>query len=290
MPYWAFNVVTGLVLIGLLYAAVCIIKPFGLFKKRWQAGVGLIGVFIIFGVVNSIPLARPSGIEAADWTQRTALCGELNEILRECLQRSLTKNPTEAIADLQQRLVAQQSAAAQSPPDASTAENSDPEPTANAAATSDAAAAPPPRPPSRNWTYRSDVDEMRDTAIHHACTESRDQVHLGWPYGSQRVRLCVRQHPRFGQDVIVRLNDEGQFLCSSYDGCTVRVRFDQGEVSGFSASGPSDNSTNSIFIQNDERFLRSLKSASRVIVEAEFYQAGSQQMTFETAGLEWPRP
>ena len=90
--------------------------------------------------------------------------------------------------------------------------------------------------------------------------------------------------------MIVRLENEGQFLCYSFDACTVRVRFDDGDVSGFSAVGPSDNSTNSIFMQNDERFLHGLKASSRVIVEAEFYQAGNQQMTFNTAGLEWPRP
>lgn len=126
--------------------------------------------------------------------------------------------------------------------------------------------------------------------MHIACTTSTNEVSLDFPYGSQHVRLCVRQHPRSGENVYVQLENEGQFLCTSYSGCNVRARFDDGAVSTFSAVGPSDNSTNVIFITNHSRFVQNLKRSSRVFVEAEFFQAGVQQMSFETAGLVWPRP
>lgn len=301
MPFWMYSVVTGLSLLGFLYAVVCVFKPFGVIRKRWQAVVAFLAVAILTGVANSIPPLRPPGIEPADWTRRTAICAELPDLLPQCLQQSLTNRPEEAVAALETRLAeyrqqreavthtpttptpSAQAPAAEHPPaaPASTVASTTPAPTAPASA-------PPPRVQS-SWTYVDDVDEMRDSAIHHACTTSTNVLHFGFPYGSQRARLCIRQHPRFGQDVIVRLEEEGQFLCQSYQACTVRVRFDDGEVSSYSAIGPSDNSTNSVFIQNDDRFLRSLRSSSRVIVEAEFYQAGNQQMTFQTAGLEWPR-
>lgn len=292
MPLWAYTAISGVSAIALLYALVCLIKPFGIFRRRWHAALGALAIAVAGGVVYSIPPARPEGIEAQDWTRRVALCEQLNEGPMTCLQDSLALAPADAIASLEARLAAQNQRAAVSPPQQTTGDNAT---TASATplaeATQVTAPAPPPTPPPpRNWRYVDDVDDMRDTAIRHACTESTNVVRLDFPYTTQRTRLCLRQHPRWGQDVIVRLERDGQFLCYSFQACTVRVRFDDGEVASFSAVGPSDNSTDSIFIQNDERFIRALKSAEHVIIEAEFYQAGAQQMRFDTAGLEWPRP
>ncbi len=117
---------------------------------------------------------------------------------------------------------------------------------------------------------------------------STNVVQLGFPYETQRVSLCLRQHPRWGQDVIVRLERGGQFLCTSYQACTVRVRFGDGEATAYSAIEPSDNSSDTIFITNDSRFIGNLRRAERVIIEANFYQAGSQRMSFDTEQLQWP--
>lgn len=147
---------------------------------------------------------------------------------------------------------------------------------------------PPPPPPPSPWSYSSTVDEMSDRRTSHACTTSTNVVRLGWPYETQHVNLCLRQHPRWGQDVIVRLERGGQFLCTSYQACMVRVRFDDGEAAAYSALEPSDNSADTIFITNDARFIGNVRRSSRVIIEANFYQAGAQQMSFDTEQLEWP--
>lgn len=163
----------------------------------------------------------------------------------------------------------------------------DPRTDAPSAAT--VAPSPPPPPPSP-WDYTSRHDQMSDTSVHHACTTSTNQIRLDFPYESQSVVLCVRQHPRWGQDVIVRLTQGGQFICRSYMNCIVRVRFDDHEASGYSANEPDDGSSDVIFISNDARFVSNLRQSDRVIIEAEFYQSGAQQMTFSTRDLEWPRP
>jgi hypothetical protein len=73
--------------------------------------------------------------------------------------------------------------------------------------------------------------------------------------------------------------------------CTIRVKFDDGEIQAFSAGSASDGSADIVFVSNTSRFLTSARGASRIVVEAELYQAGAHQMVFEdTAGLEWPRP
>jgi len=56
--------------------------------------------------------------------------------------------------------------------------------------------------------------------------ESTNTASFGFPYqGVQHTLLFLRGHPRHGQDVILKI-EKGQFQCSSYDGCTVLVRFD----------------------------------------------------------------
>jgi invasion protein IalB len=81
--------------------------------------------------------------------------------------------------------------------------------------------------------------------------------------------------------------ERGQFLCSAYDGCNVSVRFDARQVERFHASGPSTHETTVLFVTPADRFLRSLRAAKTVSIEAEFFQEGSNAMTFDTTGLKW---
>lgn len=148
-------------------------------------------------------------------------------------------------------------------------------------------APPAPIAPASDWKVTERTDAMTDQTIKTACATSSNRVYLDSPYGPRGARLCVRQHPEFGRDVYLSLDGSGQILCRSYDGCTVPVRFDDGEVQAFSANGPSDNSTETVFFVNEGRFITSAKAASRVRVQLEFYQNGSQTFDFPAKGLEW---
>jgi len=142
--------------------------------------------------------------------------------------------------------------------------------------------------PTDGWIYNSDVDKMTDKTTRTACVVSVNQVRLDWPYKAVNAQLCLRNSPQFGRDAYVSLMGDGQVMCRSYDGCTVKVRFDDGAQQDFSASSSSDGSSNVFFIDNRARLETGLKSASRTLVQAEFYQAGVQSMEFNTAGLKWP--
>ena len=135
-----------------------------------------------------------------------------------------------------------------------------------------------------NWSYRSQRDEMRDAETTHACVRASDTVNLTWPYPDQALELCTRKSPKFGKDILLSLPEGGQFMCRSYDGCTVKVRFDDGAVQTFSAASASDGSSDVIFITNAPRFAAALRRAKTVRIEAEFYQAGIQASGFEVEG------
>src|SRR5690606_11330150 len=126
-----------------------------------------------------------------------------------------------------------------------------------------------------------------DKTIKTACATSSNQVYLSSPYGPRGARLCIRQHPKFGRDVYLTLDGSGHILCRSYDGCTIQIRFDDGPVQAFSANEPSDNSSETIFVANDGRFITAAKAASRIRAQLEFYQNGNQTFDFPAKGLEW---
>lgn len=138
------------------------------------------------------------------------------------------------------------------------------------------------------WNYSETVDPMTDRKTQFACVTSTNEVQLYPPYRPVKAELCIRQSPRYGLDAIVSLRGDGQIICRSYDGCTAKVRFGQGQQQSFSANGAADGSSNVVFMANASRFLTGLKSADVTRVQLTFYEAGDQVIEFNTKGLEWP--
>lgn len=142
---------------------------------------------------------------------------------------------------------------------------------------------------AKGWVYESEVDPMTDKATRTGCVLSEEQVRLDSPYDDVFARLCLRDSPAHGKDVLVQLVGDGQILCRSYDGCTLKVRFDKGPIQSFSGAGAADYSSNVVFFENRSRFEGAMLKADTTIVELELYQAGSQPVTFKTAGFAWPK-
>lgn len=137
-----------------------------------------------------------------------------------------------------------------------------------------------------SWSYDTQTDEMRGTTSYLASISSENEVSVGPPYDDDNARLTIRKRPEDGLSVIVRA--PGQFLCNSYSGGHVSVKFDGGPIERYSCSEPSDSSTGVIFVNSEQKFVTKLKAAKRVIIEAEFFQAGAHQMIFNVGGLDFP--
>lgn len=135
------------------------------------------------------------------------------------------------------------------------------------------------------WFYSSPNDDMTGNPIRTAYTSSTNTMSLDFPYqGEQHATLRIRSHPRYGHDIIVDI-EQGQILCQSYEDCTIAVRFDNGPLQHFSAVGPSDNSSDSVFIRSYDRFVGLMKKAKRVTVELPIFQAGNHAMIFDVSGF-----
>lgn len=143
-----------------------------------------------------------------------------------------------------------------------------------------------PEPLISLWTYSQHEDDMGKGIDYLANVKSSNTVDFAFPYsGVQHASLTLRTHPRHGKNVIFKI-EKGQFLCPSYDGCNVLVRFDDEKAINFSASGPADNSTETIFIQNYAKFTSKMQKANRVRISANIYQEGSPAFEFDVSNFD----
>lgn len=139
-----------------------------------------------------------------------------------------------------------------------------------------------------NWKYSTQKDEMRGRETRYAEVEAKNTISLDFPYGEQRGRILLRDSPQFGFDVLVGV-PSGQITCNSYSDSYISVKFDDKPIRRYGCTDASDGSSNMIFVQGEKRFLENLKASKKVVIEAEFFQNGLQQMGFDTANLKWER-
>lgn len=126
---------------------------------------------------------------------------------------------------------------------------------------------------------------MRGTKTHFASDESTNELSFGFPYAGGKATLMLRKRPSDGLNILLKVN--GQFMCNSFREDTVSVKFDDGPIQKFTCVEPNDASTGVIFIRGEKRFLSKLRKAKSLVIEAEFFHAGSHQMYFDVSGLEW---
>lgn len=144
----------------------------------------------------------------------------------------------------------------------------------------------PDAKPKSKWSYSTDTDDMRGITVRYAEIEAENTVSLDFPYGEQRGQMLVRQSEKSGLDIMVGVAS-GQILCHSFMNGHINVKFDDGPIERFGCSGASDGTSNMVFIKGANGFLDKLKKSEKAIVEAEFFHNGTQQLTFDTANLEW---
>lgn len=137
----------------------------------------------------------------------------------------------------------------------------------------------------QQWRYDRSDEGMSGKAVISAQVISTNTINLDFPYsGAQNGTLTLRRHPRWGNDVIFRI-ERGQILCHSYGDCTINVKFDDGKVIRFNGNPPEDNSSEVVFIPGFSTFMKQLPNAKQVKIEVSLYQAGNQVFEFDVSGF-----
>jgi hypothetical protein len=138
----------------------------------------------------------------------------------------------------------------------------------------------------RQWHYNVSEEKMTGGLRRTAVVESTNTVEFGFPYsGAQNGRLILRTESR-DKDGMFRI-EKGQILCTSYDGCTVQVRFDDDKPSSFSATTAADHSSDVVFLNDYNRFLAKMRKAKRVRISLDVYQNGRPVFDFDVSGFDF---
>ncbi|RFO96895.1 hypothetical protein DIC66_10360 [Rhodoferax lacus] len=136
------------------------------------------------------------------------------------------------------------------------------------------------------WEYIHTDDPMGKGLIHQATVVSTNTVDFDFPYsGPQYGTLTLRTHPRYGRDVVFRI-EKGQFICRLYEGCNVVVRFDDDSPTTFSAIGSADHSSKVLFIQNYDKFLGKMLKAKRLRISVNVFQEAAPMFEFDVKGFD----
>jgi hypothetical protein len=129
---------------------------------------------------------------------------------------------------------------------------------------------------SRLWTYTA-TPEAGGTQ-YAAAIASRNP-----PGGNARVRLVLRQHPKWGQSVYLLL-DNAKFDC--HGGCaTLPTSFDGAPAQRMKATIPPTGEP-ALFIDDDQAFIARLQKAQTVAITATIKDIGERTMEFEVGGYD----
>lgn len=135
---------------------------------------------------------------------------------------------------------------------------------------------------AERWDYYTDTDKMTDKTWHRAVIQSSNSLNLAWPYaGVNHGRLLVHKRGTNGLAAGVTI-DKGQILCPSSEGCSVKVKFGDGQPVPFKADGTADHNPKMIVFRHPELFIALAKTAKTIKVQMTIYQSGAPVLEFET--------
>jgi hypothetical protein len=136
-----------------------------------------------------------------------------------------------------------------------------------------------------NWRYSEDIDQMDNTKITVASIESDNSIKFDFPYGNSDFTLNIRNWK--GQTDLYLTCSKCQFIAGVMGETTYRVKFDDEAPINVSANHSSSGGADVVFLGNEKKVISKLKTAEKVIIEAQFYEAGYKQINFSTKGLKW---
>lgn len=131
------------------------------------------------------------------------------------------------------------------------------------------------------WKVRESIDEMTDSKNVWKSLESENEVEFSFPYdGGSSLKIEVRYMKASGSNVILRIS-KGQLL-SSFNGTNyVTMRFDDDAPQKFYTNEPADGSSDCLFLQNPQKFIKQAKTAKSIKVKVPVYQEGNPLFTFK---------
>lgn len=137
---------------------------------------------------------------------------------------------------------------------------------------------------THTWEYNSEVDKMSDKTSFGATLEANEPLELKFPYEGSRAYLRLIFN---NKNMLVLGVSKGQFMASSVSDEEIKVRFDNNKPEIYKCPGSSDGDSRYLFIGSSKTLIDKLKRSKKVLIEAEMFENGFQEMEFNTEGLIW---
>ncbi|AYL98265.1 hypothetical protein [Mucilaginibacter celer] len=131
------------------------------------------------------------------------------------------------------------------------------------------------------WVYSHNNPEK----IYSANIIADNLLQFDFPHnGGSTVTLSIDKTKRKNR-ALINIS-KGQFG-AGIDGSSITIGFDNEQPMAFKASSVSDEGAAVIAIDDADRLIKNLRSARKMTVQADFYDAGEREMNFEVAGFKW---
>lgn len=153
------------------------------------------------------------------------------------------------------------------------------------ASTTDTTEVEPTPKKETGWEYKEDIDQMDNTKTTMAALVSDNTVEFEFPYGESSFTLLLRK--KKGSTDVILTCSKCQFITGIMDDKKYRVKFDDEPPFNVFANSSSSGSADVVFLGSEAKLISKLKKAEKMIIEAEFYDRGLEQITFSTKGLKW---
>lgn len=135
------------------------------------------------------------------------------------------------------------------------------------------------------WKYDTITNKMSDAKDIFCRVQSAESLSLDSPYDGVNFGTLTVRKMNGKIDVVISIM-KGQ-ITGGYENEYFKARFDQGKQITFSYLEPSDNSTETIFVENTTKFLKLLRASKKVLVQIPLYHNGNQILEFNTENLKF---
>jgi hypothetical protein len=135
---------------------------------------------------------------------------------------------------------------------------------------------------ARLWAYNA-VPEAGGTQYTAAIASKQPLKNMDAKKKTKRIRLVLRQHPKWGQSVYLLL-DDAIFDCRK--GCaTLPVHFDDAPAQRMKATIPPTGEP-ALFIDDDKGFIARIQKVKNVAIDVTIKDDGEQTVVFEVGGFD----
>ena len=145
------------------------------------------------------------------------------------------------------------------------------------------------------WSTGSFGDKMEGTVTNYTRQRSTDWNSFKFPYeGKTYAYFQINDDGHATFEI-----DRGQIQCSSYNGCSLKIKIDNQKPIYISAAQNNNGKSDYVSICtgtdpgtyycNGKSFIKSLKGAKKILVEAQVFQEGNPVWEFDVSEFEMPK-